>query len=239
MVLMIICSVREGTNNRYSSSIIVILILLTLGLSCSSKKCSDYSTGELIEMLSGNSVNGRSMAAYCLGTHGPSAKGAIPHLINAIQDKSASVRKNAAKAIVLIDPKARYAIPELLDLLKDKNGDVRVAGIWALWFMGPPVNNQEKDIILQALDDNNKTVGYYAKLIMYSISGEAGVKNLLNFICTSNKIGEKVEAIDTLGSMGAVAERALPALQELATSDSDPFIKQAAIRAVKSIKSEI
>jgi HEAT repeat protein len=83
----------------------------------------------------------RLRAAMALGNLGPSAKDAVPALVEALNAETAKygpLRFHAATALGQIGPDADKAVLPLLDLLNDKNaGPVRLLAIDALGKIGP------------------------------------------------------------------------------------------------------
>lgn len=91
----------------------------------------------LVELLSGDDVQLRGVAAATLWAMGPKAKAAVPALAAALSDADLDVRLGSAMALEAIGPDAKDAVPALIRALKDKEGRVRQWAAKALGKIGP------------------------------------------------------------------------------------------------------
>jgi HEAT repeat protein len=74
----------------------------------------------------------RYHAAHALGEMGPTVDGAMPALINALNDPHATVRWEAVKALAKFGPAARDAAPALQRCVSDPEPSVKMAAEAAL-----------------------------------------------------------------------------------------------------------
>jgi HEAT repeat protein len=113
---------------------------------------------DLIGALKSDSEKSRWRAAKVLGEIGsPTANGALPHLIAALNDESSDVRYYVCRALGLFTPDAYSA---LVTGLRDRNEYVRASVACSLGNFGPEAN----PILLAALHDASAEVRYHAAL---------------------------------------------------------------------------
>jgi HEAT repeat protein len=74
----------------------------------------------------------RYHAAHALGEMGPAVDGAVPALINALNDPHTTVRWEAVKALAKLGPAARQASAALERCVRDPEPSVRMAAEVAL-----------------------------------------------------------------------------------------------------------
>jgi HEAT repeat protein len=104
----------------------VLLGLLVAGCSPEPRYESLPASYWLKELSEGNTSQ-RYHAAHALGVMGPSVKGAVPALTQALKDKNHLVRFEAVQALGKFGPAAREALPALRECLEDKDPTVRKA----------------------------------------------------------------------------------------------------------------
>jgi hypothetical protein len=83
--------------------------------------------------LSDRPWNARMWAANVIGGMGPSAKDAIPALIQTLNHEHKYVRSSAAQALGSMGSEASVAVPALTELLKDHECYVRMHAPEAIW----------------------------------------------------------------------------------------------------------
>jgi HEAT repeat protein len=97
------------------------------------------SVPQLIQVLEGSDPQGRTAAAYDLGTlehNTTAAKAALPALLNALNDPVPEVRLGAAEAITNINPTEK-TVPALIELLRATDWTVRIRAVEELRRLGP------------------------------------------------------------------------------------------------------
>jgi HEAT repeat protein len=80
-----------------------------------------------LKELTEDTASRRYHAAHALGEMGPSVKGAVPALRQALKDPNHFVRFEAAVALGKFGPAARDALPDLRERLQDSDRSVREA----------------------------------------------------------------------------------------------------------------
>jgi HEAT repeat protein len=162
----------------------------------------------------------RQKAALVLGEIGHMARPALPALVKLLKDEDAEsgagyryVRLAAAEALWRIDAQPELTLPTILSALRQEED----AGEWVqaantLKFMGsnakPALPDLIKTLSHDRLYDGCGTFAYY--------------------------FTRRIAPFETLSSMGAAAQTAVPALHD-ALSDSDPLIRLVAAEALWKI----
>jgi HEAT repeat protein len=114
-------------------------------------------------------------AARTLGKIGPAARGAVPILVEALDDRDALVREHAAEALGEIGPDAKSAIPALVKVLKDPDARVRRDGVRSLGQIGPAAKSAAEDI-RPLLKDREEKVRKAARTSLQQIDPPAADK---------------------------------------------------------------
>jgi HEAT repeat protein len=107
---------------------------------------------EWIELLGNTNADTRRNAALAIGGMGAGASGAVPALVEALQDPVAGVRHGAATALGRIGSRARSAVRPLTVALKDSDDPVRSAAATALGNIGPEARDAVPALV-EALKD--------------------------------------------------------------------------------------
>lgn len=102
----------------------------------------------------------RYNAASVLGSYGPVARPAIPHLRKLLRDEDDMVRSAAADALGSIGSDAKEAVRDLLDLLGSSDAFVRVSSAWALWRIDPQQHEAAAaEVLAGAVTDTSSAAG--------------------------------------------------------------------------------
>ena len=110
----------------------------------------DQKVAELVNELKSPDAKVRWAAANTIMLEMRSlAKGAVPALIQALEDNDNSVRLQAARALKMVGPGASAAVPRLTQLLSDRKADVdlRWTAAMALSFIGKGAESAVPDLL--------------------------------------------------------------------------------------------
>ena len=99
----------------------------------------------------------------------PASEGAVPVLVEALDDEDSSVRKDAAIALGQIGPASKGAVPVLIGTLKDDDADVREAAVYTLGRIGPAAKEA-----VPALIETLKDEDIYVRLYTAGALGQIG-----------------------------------------------------------------
>ncbi len=145
-------------------------------------------------------------AIYALGNIGKASAKAVPLLIKFLNGSSDELRNAAIFALGGIGPDADEATAELLDLVESASGFTKQAAVWALVRIHP---------------DNDKITQYALDHLIAALGDQR----------------PQVRALmaAALGDIGPAAQKALPQLRKLATSDPDPHVRDVATAALVKI----
>jgi HEAT repeat protein len=98
-----------------------------------------------------------------LGSIGPKAEAAVPHLIKSLDDpdnpnptEAVSVSRRAASSLGQIGPKAQAAIPVLMNLLKCKDDHLRNQVVLSLARIGGSDDEKTLKALISILQDPNE-----------------------------------------------------------------------------------
>lgn len=160
---------------------ILLLFLLSSGIVV----LRGASIDELTRQLTAPTVEVRRTAAFELNKLGPSAKAALPALIEALDDPDKQVWSLAVGTIATIGPEAKAAIPALIEAMDTREMKGR----------------RERDRV--------QTIMRSA----YALSriGDAAIAELISAL-ESKDSGARAGAVRALGGMGPAAKRAIPGL---------------------------
>jgi HEAT repeat protein len=164
----------------------------------------------------------RQSAASTLGEMRASASKAIPALIDAVRnDSNGGVRENAARALGAMGPAAREAVPALVDNLRygDRGYSVATGASIALAQIGRPA----VPALIAALKCDHLEPATPISPTGYQGPVYPETENV------------RVFAVYTLSSIDPPPQDAIPALTE-SLRDPSPRVREAAARALKSIK---
>ena len=82
-------------------------------------------------------VHNRALIVTTIGGFGPTARSAVPSLIDLLKARDVMVRRSAAMALRKIGLEARSAVPSLAERLKDPDPQVRKLALEALKIIDP------------------------------------------------------------------------------------------------------
>jgi HEAT repeat protein len=92
----------------------------------------------LIEAIGDQDFNVRTLAIFCLGRMGPTAKDAVPALVKTLEDRDWIVRRYAAAALGTLEATAADSAPALArTAVEDSEDGVRQTAKFALGRLGP------------------------------------------------------------------------------------------------------
>ena len=154
----------------------------------------------------------RRVAAYALGTMGPSASGASEALAKALTHPDAATRQLAARALGKIGPAAKSALPNLEETLNDKMPSVRIEAALATWLVS--MQAKHVGVLVKALGDVSASVRDSACQALATMKSAAkDAVDPLAKLLTHKDL--RVRALMTLGEIGPPSARTLPELKKL------------------------
>jgi HEAT repeat protein len=204
----------------------------------------------------------REYAAIALGKIGRRARPAVPLLMRALQDENDRVREAAAGALGGIGPQARAAAAPL-GLLVRSDESVSETAAEALGKLGPGARAAIADLRrvarpwkvanrIKGLKDTKQSLRVAACRALWRIEQKAehalpGLLETLEVQEVWSPFGPRSylrldaadlrrQAAEVLGSVGASARAAIPALRTLAEKDEFLTIREAALAAMKEIE---
>jgi len=145
---------------------------------------------------------------------GPSARQAVPALMERLRDKDATIRLHSAIALGNIGPDARAAVPALKPFLKEKH-TVRVYTAIAIWKIEH--NTPETlPVLEQGLQEENAKFRWAAAVFL----GEMGpaAEHAIPLLEKATQSADKETAscaVQALGRLGPSAKQAVPDLTAL------------------------
>ena len=154
-------------------------------------KAAESAMPEVLEVLAKRDVRGRLDAVRAVKwINGPSAKSAVPLLINELQGTNSPdafsttlqrvVREEAAETLGVIGADARPAIPALVSALKDPEERVRANAVTALVRI-EPANPQALPGLIEAMRDPSSRVRYVANAALLKV-GPVNLEVIRGFI---------------------------------------------------------
>jgi len=211
-------------------------------------------------LLSDESPQARTAAAYALSNMGPAAKGAMKELLGNLGGRStmryhasralANIGKDAVPALIskldssdkeqlcaaaqalrFIGPDAADAVPKLINLLKKDDKIIKIRVCQALAAISPDSDNTIK-AIAGNLTDKEYCVRHQAILALGRCGrSAASAVSALETVLKDEKNEVKRIAALTLGKIGKAV---LPVLSK-AMSEEDPYVRKYAARALSEI----
>jgi len=204
---------------------------------------------ELTKLITPDQDRRSSFAAWAVGTIGPAAKGAVPHLIESLGYDYPSGNKKwrfepigfIAWALGRIGPAAKEAVPALAITLHGKDGRGRRLAAWALSEMGEHAE-PAMDALFKALREDQPEDMYWPKQDQFRIRihvrdalahiGKPAIPGLITTLSSENPQA-RLFAADALGRLGEKSAEALPALIKLLEDDDRQVRGRAAGICVK------
>jgi HEAT repeat protein len=178
----------------------------------------------------------RSRSIDELEKFGPKAAAAVPALLGALDDADETVRRDAQAALVhVLGP---GDLPAVLCAAQDKRLHVRIAATFLLFRFGDQPK-KALPALLQALHDENPLIRREAAFAVqhYRSESKVVVPALVEALKdkavakTPSEVSVSHTAASSLGSLGADAKAAIPALLETVKSD-DEMLRSCAFQAV-------
>jgi len=161
----------------------------------------------------------------------------IPALIEALGDDHPEVSRGAGKALQKIGP---AIIPFLIKALRHDNSLVRESSARFLYGFAPKAQ-QAIPALCEALRDSDAFVRQWVATALERLAYEFGpilkvaVSGLTDLLKDEDFVVREWAA-HALGSIGASAKAAIPALTEAALEDVEPTVKEAAASALDEIQ---
>jgi HEAT repeat protein len=186
----------------------------------------------LAEALSDSEADVRELAAAALSEFGAGGRAALPALIQAVQDENPVVRRRAIRAIGMIGPDAvDDALAAVMVATDDLDDSVAMQAIATLGEFGPLAASAIPALIsaIWTGDVRRRAVAGASLTRM----GAAAVPFLIQSL-SHPALEVRSKCTHLLGSLGAVARDAGPALQ-LLLNDRDDGIRAAAGEALRLV----
>ena len=173
----------------------------------------------------------------------------VPALREVLRGADARRRERALTVLGMLGPDAAPALPEILAALKDPDGRFRALAAETLGKLGPAADVTVPDLIA-ALEDG-RFLGRIAAVSALAIRGKDRVEVVPALLAALRaKRGDaergpfdggwracRRAAVSALGSLGPLAEDALPALRDL-HDDEDAFLRIGAAAAMARIEGD-
>jgi len=190
----------------------------------------------LLRLLQDKEWKIRERAIYALVPHGPRARIAVPALIALVAEPQGRVQLAALIALTEMGRSARFAARDVFELLLDRHTSLRDAARNYFLRVGPHLAELVPWLMeqLDAPAMDRRGAALQAIQFLGPIAGPslAAVCRLID----DRDLGER--AADTLGCLGAVSKKVIPALLERLT-DSETRTRQIAARALTGLKAQI
>jgi len=165
----------------------------------------------LLALLSDPDERTRAEAARWIHFGTPPDASAVPALTRALSDPNATVRANSAESLACMGPTAQPAVPALLESLKDPSPRVRWHATVALGRVGGPTET----IVPALLGMIETEPGRKGATVLPEGSPFAPGR------IASERPPVRVEAIESLGWIGAASEAAVPRLLAILQDPND------------------
>jgi HEAT repeat protein len=199
----------------------------------------------LREALKSDQAKTRMAAVQSLGVIGEDAKDAVPDLVDiALHDQDVLVRIYAAASLGRIGPGASEAVEPLLKLLQTELDPQIVATVIQTFHELGPTAKPALPVLTAMVKDPQCLSRFMAAWAMCRIAPEARpevaalVPHLIVQLTTDKHPNSRRFAAELLGEIGPAAQGAIPALSA-ATEDEDGAVRQAAFKAIETIKREL
>src|SRR5690242_15817920 len=123
----------ESSSGLLESLGLTVIALSLLLIGCSpERRYRTLPASYWLKQIRDRDAANRYQAAHALGEMGPAVDGAVPALINALNDAHTTVRWEAVKALAKFGPAAKDASPALQRCVHDPEPSVRMAAEIAL-----------------------------------------------------------------------------------------------------------
>lgn len=194
--------------------------------------CSPYL--KHVSTLRDNDVEKRRNAAFQLSTLDKIDEKMLPALLDALSDKDPIVREFVIKSIGKMNPRIE-AVPQAVRRgLADPDLCVRRASA-AVFSSMRPVPSVVLPALARTLSDEDSLLRSFVVSSFVDI-GPIGINALVNIAqAASEKADVRCSALETLGTIGCEAKRALPDLKKL-LDDQDETVRNAAQESIRKIE---
>ena len=191
---------------------------------------------QLLEILRDDTGYSRIAAACALWEIGRQAKVVLPALMDGLKEKNAHLRHIALLGLIALKTEASSAVPSILKLVGDDHYPIRWSVAVAIREIG--LNNKETTGALRILlDDKEIHVRLHAAQSLWKLTGDTTHLAVLTTSLKNDDKAVRVIAANILGSIGAAAKNAIPALRQ-ATLDKESEVATAAREAIKKIEAK-
>lgn len=186
----------------------------------------------LLRQLKDEDVSKRRQAAQDLGATPAMAIAAQPQLVDALADPDRDVRRLSCRALGQAGPEARDSVPRLALLLADKELSVRVAAAFSIRRIDP----REASHTAVLIDMMRRGDG--GVIVEVGRMGEDAawaVPTLSKLLTSDGRPGTRRLAAGALEQIG-LSNSAVKVALNSATRDPDDRVRDAALRALKSLE---
>lgn len=180
----------------------------------------------------------RPRAAAILARIGPTAKAAVPALIEALGDKNPETRSEVLFALAAIGPGAKQAVPAVARALSDPEMDVRYAACYALGKIGPAAMSAKAEL-QKRLTSPDRFLRQASAWALAQIHPACPATSAMSVPILIHAMGApdamtRLEAAKSLRCLGPRAKDAVPALKK-ALHDDNEQVRAVAAEALKAI----
>jgi len=193
--------------------------------------CSPAATRHF-SALSSDDVKQRREAAFQLSTLEPLEKEHLQILVDATYDKDPIVREYAFKTIGKMNPRWDGVTSAIKRGLQDPNISVRRTSA-AIFSIMTPVPSEVLYTLALNLTDKDSLMRDFAQTTFIDL-GQIGVNALMR-TCKNGNDTLRCCAVNTLGTIGSPAKRALPTLKQL-LNDKNSEVRSAAKKSISRIE---
>jgi HEAT repeat protein/Tfp pilus assembly protein PilF len=151
-------------------------------------------------------------AVKALAAIGPEARAAVPLLIRVLCEKNLLFSQPAGAALVAIAPGAPEVVQALVETLHAGDANVRMAAAGFLGQLGP-LGERAVPALRETLADASALVRLSSAASLWKLGSREGVLALLTAALESKEEHVAAAAAGTLGTLGAEAVQAAPALR--------------------------
>ena len=182
----------------------------------------------------------RPRAAAILARFGPTAKAAVPALIQAVQSGDPLARHEALLALGAIGPASKAAVPAAVKALQDLDPNVRYSACYALGKIGPPAM-AAKAPLQQVLADSDPFLSLVAAWALARIDPDCtdtapkSVPLLIRALDDPEPM-IRLEAATSLRCLGPQAKPAAPALKKTMRDDTSDLVRDMAAAALQAMQ---
>lgn len=194
----------------------------------------DEAVGVLAALASSRHPSVRGTALELIIDLGPEAAGAVDALVPLLDEQDAGARGLAALALGRIGPQAGVALPRLEALFDDPDERVRVSAAVATWRVA-----REGREALRVMLRGQRGAPPVRAMVAEGLAefGKDAVEPLIEALEDENQ-AVRIHAAQALGQIGPAAIAARVPLQRLRDGSDDPFVKAAALGALRNIPNE-